>query len=142
MKSQKIYLLIPVITFFISLFFNAFRVFDQSKIVDYKSGVILLFGILSFLGGGILEFFTWTANVWFLLALLFLYKKKYLVAFLFSLLAFAISFSFAFWNEILVSENGRMGEVYSLEMGYFLWVISIFFTMCHSIYLKIKNWNS
>jgi hypothetical protein len=142
MKSQKIYLLIPLIIFFISLFFNAFRVVDQSKIVDYKSGLILLFGAISFLGGGILEFFIWTENVWFLLALLFLYKKEYLVAFLFSLLALVISLLFAFWKEILVSENGRMGEVYSLEMGYFLWLISISFTMISSIYLKIKYWNN
>ncbi|MBT2622777.1 hypothetical protein [Chryseobacterium sp. ISL-6] len=109
---------------------------------DYKSGLILLFGAISFLGGGILEFFIWTANLWFLLAILFLYKKEYFIAILFGLLASAISLSFISWKEILVSENGRMGEIYSLEIGYFLWLFSILFTTISSIYLKITVKNN
>lgn len=142
MIFRKNFLLIPLFIFFISLFFNAFKVVDLGKMTDYKSGLILLFGAISFLGGGILEFFIWTANFWFLLAILFLYKKEYFIAILFGLLASAISLSFISWKEILVSENGRMGEIYSLEIGYFLWLFSIFFTTISSIYLKITGKNN
>ncbi|MBK1897593.1 hypothetical protein [Chryseobacterium paridis] len=138
MKSHKIFLILPLLTFLISLFFTAFSVVDMGKTIDYKSGELLFFGSISFLGGGILEFFIWTANVWLLLAILFLYKKEYVIAILLSLLALIISLSFVFWNEILVSENGRMGEIYGLKTGYFLWVLSIFFMMGSSIYLRIK----
>lgn len=142
MIFRKNFLLIPLFIFFISLFFNAFKVVDLGKMTYYKSGLILLFGAISFLGGGILEFFIWTANFWFLLAILFLYKKEYFIAILFGLLASAISLSFISWKEILVSENGRMGEIYSLEIGYFLWLFSIFFTTISSIYLKITGKNN
>ena len=142
MIFRKNFLLIPLFIFFISLFFKAFKVVDLGKITDYKSGLILLFGAISFLGGGILEFFIWTANLWFLLAILFLYKKEYFIAILFGLLASAISLSFISWKEILVSENGRMGEKYSLEIGYFLWLFSILFTTISSIYLKITVKNN
>ncbi|WP_261511225.1 hypothetical protein [Chryseobacterium paludis] len=142
MIFRKNFLLIPLFIFFISLFFKAFKVVDLGKMTDYKSGLILLFGAISFLGGGILEFFIWTANLWFLLAILFLYKKEYFIAILFGLLASAISLSFISWKEILVSENGRMGEIYSLEIGYFLWLFSILFTTISSIYLKITVKNN
>ncbi len=44
-----------------------------------------------------------------------------------AVIAFLIAGTFFFWKEILAAENGRMGRIYSLEKGYFLWIASITF---------------
>ncbi|PRB04192.1 hypothetical protein CQ046_08180 [Chryseobacterium sp. MYb7] len=54
-------------------------------------------------------------------------------------IAFLIAGTFFFWKEILAAENGRMGRIYSLETGYFLWIASITFLILGSLYLSIKS---
>jgi len=54
-------------------------------------------------------------------------------------IAFLIAGTFFFWKGILAAENGRMGRIYSLEKGYFLWIASITFLIIGSLYLFIKS---
>jgi hypothetical protein len=50
-------ILISLIIFISSLFFTAFKVMEPKEIRDYHSLELLLVGSISFLGGGILEFY-------------------------------------------------------------------------------------
>jgi hypothetical protein len=131
--------LLSLLIFILSLFFNAFKVKDLGEIRDYKSIEVFLSGPISFLGGGIFEFLIWTANIWFFTSILCIYRKYYLSAILTGFIGLCISGSFLFWKEILAAENGRMGEIYSFEAGYFLWIISILLIFFFSVYLKINN---
>jgi hypothetical protein len=132
-------ILISLSIFILSLFFDAFKVEDMGKIKNYSSFEVLLIGPISFLGGGIFEFFIWTANIWFLISLFSVFMKKYLISILSGLIAFLIAGTFIFYKEILAAENGRMAEITSLNMGYFLWMTSILFVAFSSVYLKIEE---
>lgn len=109
------------------------------EIKDYKSWETFLIGPISFLGGGLFEFLVWTANIWFFISVIFCYKKYFVISALLAAIAFLIAETFFFWKEILVAENGRMGRIYSLETGYFLWIASIIFLTAGSLYLFIKS---
>lgn len=132
-------ILITLIIFICSLFFTAFKVMEPKEIRDYHSLELLLVGSISFLGGGILEFFIWSANIWFILSLTFAFFNKFFISIITGISALCISGSFIFWNTVLVSESGREAEIYSFEMGYFLWLASILFLTISSVYFKIKN---
>lgn len=56
------YQILIFICFIISLFFNTLTVQDCDEIKNYKEIDLFLFGLLSFLGGGILKFLIWMAN--------------------------------------------------------------------------------
>lgn len=71
-------ILITLIVFISSLFFTAFKVTEPKEIRDYHSLELLLVGSISFLGGGILEFFIWSANIWFILSLTFAFFNNFL----------------------------------------------------------------
>jgi len=130
-------ILISLLIFILSLFFNAFKVKDMGQIKDYSSLEVFLIGPISFLGGGIFEFFIWTANIWLLISLFCVFRRHYFISIISGLIAFLISGTFIFYKEILVSESGRMADIYSLEIGYYLWLTSIVFIIFSSIYLKI-----
>lgn len=131
--------LISLLIFLISLFFNAFKVIEPKEIRDYHSLELLLVGGISFLGGGIFEFFVWTANIWFLISISSSFAKSFFISIITGIIAFSIAFSFMLWDEVLVSESGREARIYSLEIGYFLWLTSILFITFSSIYLKMKK---
>ncbi|SIQ74231.1 hypothetical protein SAMN05880574_12325 [Chryseobacterium sp. RU37D] len=132
-------ILISLLIFIISLFFGAFQVKDMGKITEYPSINVFLIGPIGFLGGGIFEFFVWTANIWLFIAIISLFKKKFLASVIMGIIALSVSGSFMLWKEILVSESGRTAKIYSWETGYFLWLISMICIVFSSVYLKIKN---
>ncbi|WP_228409968.1 hypothetical protein [Chryseobacterium viscerum] len=111
----------------------------MGAIKDYKSFEVFLMGPISFLGGGLFEFLVWTANGWFFISAVFCYKRYFSVSIILGLIAFLTASSFFFWKEILAAENGRMGRIYSLETGYFLWITSILFLTVGSVYSIIKS---
>lgn len=129
--------LISLLIFILSLFFNSFKVKDMGQIKDYSSLEVFLIGSISFLGGAGKEFFTWTANIWLLISLFCVFRRYYFISIISGLIAFLISGTFIFYKEILAAENGRMADIYSLEIGYYLWLTSILFITFSSIYLKI-----
>lgn len=132
-------ILITLIIFISSLFFTAFKVMEPKEIRDYHSLELLLVGSISFLVGGILEFFIWSANIWFLMSLIFAFFNKFFISIITGIIALGISGSFILWNTVLVSESGREAEIYSFEMGYFLWLASILFLTIFSTYRIIKD---
>lgn len=136
---KNILALINLLIFIASLFFTAFKVTESKEIRDFSSFELLLIGGISFLGGGILEFFIWSANIWFFISIACFFFEKFFASIVTGIIALLISVSFLFWNSILVSESGREAPIYSLEIGYFLWLASILFIMCSSVYLRIKN---
>ncbi|KUJ50958.1 hypothetical protein [Chryseobacterium sp. JAH] len=138
MDINKKVIVFNLIIFVSSLFFTAFTVVDLGKSENYKSILIFLFGIISFLGGGILEFFVWSANIWFFVSIFFFFKKKYSLSITFSTIATITALSFIFWNNILISENGRKGIINTLEAGYFLWIAAFLSLLISGVYLKIK----
>ncbi|WP_288459216.1 hypothetical protein [uncultured Chryseobacterium sp.] len=139
MKIKNKSALLSIIIFLISLFFTAFQVKDLGEIKSYSSGELLIVGPLIFLGGGIMEFLVWTANVWFLLSVFYSFRKKYLLSLVFGFISSSCSVSFIFWHNVLASENGRTAEIISLEKGYFLWFFSILCITFSSLYLKVTQ---
>lgn len=131
--------LISLLIFSSSLFFKAFKVIELKEIKDYHSLELLLVGSISFLGGGILEFFIWSANIWLFISLACCFFNKFFISIITGVIALCISGSFMLWNTVLVSESGREAEIYSLEIGYFLWVASILFITVFSIFRIIKD---
>ncbi len=132
-------IIISLLIYILSLFFNAFTVIEAKKIRDYSSFELLMVGGISFLGGGIFEFFIWSANIWFFVAIICLFFKKFVASIIMGIIVLSISGSFIFWKTVLVSESGREANIYSLETGYFLWLTSILFLLFSSIHLRIKN---
>lgn len=132
-------IVINLLIYIISLFFNAFTVIEAKEIRNYSSFELLLVGGISFLGGGILECFIWSANIWFFAAITCSFFKKFVASIIMGIISLSISGSFMFWKTVLVSESGREANIYSLETGYFLWLTSILFLIFSSIYLRIKK---
>lgn len=132
-------IIISLLIYILSLFCNAFKVIQTKEIRDYSSFELLLVGGISFLGGGILECFIWSANIWFFLAISCLFFRRFIASIIIGIIALLISGSFMFWKTVLVSESGREANIYSLETGYFLWLTSILLLIFSSIYLRIKN---
>jgi hypothetical protein len=108
---------VSLILFIISLTLTAINYEDYDGLKSYSSISVFLFGSISILGGGLFEWLIWLANPIYFIALLLLLKRKRL-SIIFSMFATMIAFSFATWNELLVSESGRMAKIESLGMGY------------------------
>ena len=131
--------ILSILIYIISVSQIAFKTGYMGEIRIYYSYEVLLVGGISFLGGGIPETFVWSANFWYLLSLFFTKNKKYKEAIIFSLIATLISISFMLWKEVLWSESGSTASILSLEIGYFLWVISMIILLVNSILLFYKK---
>ncbi|TKC65203.1 hypothetical protein FBD94_01195 [Pedobacter hiemivivus] len=147
-SNQKKYLrltivLFPALVFAISLTQDGFS-YQYIDVERPKSYSLLLMGGIAFIGGGLFETLIWIANPIALIAIIrFLIESSAVVkteailktaipkpkpsSYWLSALAAVIAWSFSLWNEVLAAESGSMGEILSLEPGYWLWVSS--FTM-------------
>ena len=122
-KSPKIYVIVSLVIFTVSLTQTAI---SSSEFEDKTlSGIAtLVMGGLSVLGGGILEWLIWLANPLYFFSL-YLFLKSKNKAKIYSLLSTTIALSFVTWNKILVAESGKLGNIDSLGLGYWLWVSSL-----------------
>ena len=132
-KIKTYILLISLTVFVVSLTQTAltYNDFDGQKI--HSSVSLLLMGGLAILGGGLLEWLIWLANPLYFLAIIFLFKsnktsKKVSIA------ATILALSFTTWKEILAAENGRTATIESLNLGYWLWVLSLTILSIGTIY--------
>ena len=132
--------LLPALVFTASLTQKAFSYqYIQVEVTDGL--LLLLMGGIAWIGGGLLETLVWMANPIALIALIrFFRESSSLVkiepvlktvipnprprSYWISAIAAAIAWSFSLWNEVLAAESGSMGEILSLEPGYWLWVSS------------------
>ena len=139
LKAIKILTIIISLTvFFISLTKNAV-VINYIEIKTVPSLDYFLMGSIAFLGGGMLEQIIWFANPLSLVSIYLLAVNKK-SAIKFSLSALFLAVSFSTWKEILGAESGVTAKITSLEMGYFLWVLSILIlTIGIFIYFKIAD---
>ncbi|MBL0065623.1 MAG: hypothetical protein IPP38_11555 [Bacteroidetes bacterium] len=90
-------------------------------------------GGLAILGGGLLEWLIWLANPVYIFALIFFYKSNK-TSKLVSIIATILALSFTTWKEILAAENGRTATIESLNLGYWLWVLSLTLLSIRTIY--------
>lgn len=121
---QKIIITISLVLFILSLTQPAITYRDYDGQGTFSSLFLILIGGIGWLGGGLPEFFIWLSNpLYFVSLLLLLLKKK--IAIKASIIATALSFSFVFWDEILISESGRNAKIIALKSGYGLWFASI-----------------
>ena len=118
MKKLKIaFLSASIIIFGISLFQDCFCTNDC--INSFFALTTGIFGII--VGGANL---CWLANPLLLVSWIFFYFNPK-VSFVFSLIAFLISFMFIFSTEVAIDEAGTPRQIQNLESGYWLWIFSI-----------------
>jgi hypothetical protein len=125
--------LISLTVFIVSLTQTAltYNDFDGQKI--HSSLSLLFMGGLAILGGGLLEWFIWLANPLYVLALIFFFKSNK-TSKVVSITATILALSFTTWKEILAAENGRTATIESLNLGYWLWVLSLTILSIGTIY--------
>lgn len=147
-KTNKIKIVLVLIVLFVfafSLTQDAFIVEEIKGNVTFPSLNLLLGGALAILCGATFEWMIWWANPICLFAIiLFLYNDNNLrLALLLNLTALFLSGLFYTWREIMISESGSMAKIISFEIGYFIWVASIFlllvFQLIYYYFSKLKT---
>jgi hypothetical protein len=123
-RIKSITINVSLLLFFISLTQNAVKIYYHGESQDSSSISYLLTGSIAFFGGGLLEEIIWLANPLCLYAIIMLQRKDR-KAIVLSCIALLLAISFSFWTEILGSESGSLAKILSLELGYFLWLLSI-----------------
>lgn len=123
-KIKTYVILISLAIFIVSLTQTALTYNDFDGQKTHSSLSLLFMGGLAILGGGLLEWVIWFANPLYFLAIIFLLKsnktsKKVSIG------AAILALSFTTWKEILAAENGRTATIESLNLGYWLWVLSL-----------------
>ncbi|PXV68808.1 hypothetical protein CLV62_10172 [Dysgonomonas alginatilytica] len=137
-KTKLCIILLSLIVFIASLTQTAFTYDDYDGVKTHSSISLLIMGGIVVVGGGLLEWFIWLANPLYLFGLFYFYtNNRKCIYFLVS--ASILSLSFTTWNEILAAENGRLATIKSLELGYWLWVISILVSTIAIAIFKIRH---
>ena len=139
-KIRNYILVLSLTVYIISLTQNAitYNDFDGQKT---DSSILLLFmGGLAIFGGGFFEWFIWLANPLYFIGL-FLFFKTRKKSIYFSATATILALSFTTWKEILAAENGRVAKIETLNLGYWLWTISLTLLTIGTIYYftRMKN---
>lgn len=107
-----------ILIYGISLFQNCFC---TSNCVN--SFFAVLFGFLLTSSG--IANLCWLANPLVFASWIFFYKNTK-TSFTLSMLASALSLMFIFTTEVVVNEGGSPSQIKRLEIGYWLWLLSIF----------------
>jgi uncharacterized membrane protein len=137
-KIKTFTIILSLTTFIISLTQNAVTI-DYLGIKSVPALDYFLMGSTAFLGGGLLEEIIWFANPLSLLAIALLAKNER-SAISTSVIALILSLAFSTWKEILGAESGTMAKIISLDLGYYLWLLSIaLLTIGTLMYFKIEN---
>lgn len=95
--------------------------------------IIGFFGNIFFMGFHSFAIFTWLANPLLIISWIVLKKNKKLSLTL-SILAFLLSFSFLFFNKILVNESGNLSTIKEYKIGYWFWLSSSLIMMIGNLY--------
>ncbi len=128
---------VPSIIFLTSLTQVAFTNEASEGIAVNQSYFVFLGGPFIILGGATFEWLTWMANPLALFAIIFFLtttRAKNLSSpsfipndwiFISSIAAALTAWQFSLWKEVMKSESGAMGDILSLNAGYWLWATSI-----------------
>lgn len=129
---------VSVLLFAFSLTQTAFHYSDYDGNKAMSSLEAFFAGSVAILGGGLMEWLTWLANPFYVIAVIFfIFKKRAAVSL--SAIAASIAFSFMFWNNILASESGRTAGISGLSTGYYLWLLSLLLLAVGSSYFFKKQ---
>jgi len=126
----KVFLLISIIIFIVSLTQNAYCTSNSISCGDSPGWLVLSVGILGVVFGG--ACLTWLANPFILLSWIIFKKVKY--SFIFSLLAFIFSGSFLFFDKIISDEAGNYSKIIHYHTGYWLWFSSMIVMLIGNIF--------
>ena len=122
---QKYTIYISLIILGISLSQPAFYIDKEENPAAWANSLILFFFGWTFpFGGGITGFLFWCANPIYILSIILIIGKKNFGIIL-SIIASIIAFSFSLMDEIVASSSGSLYKITSLELGYKLWLTSI-----------------
>lgn len=132
-NKSNIFEVASVALYVISCFLPCFHIEDKENI--YDGFFLLLLGWAGvFIHGDIrIHFIAWYANVLYFMALL-LYKYK--VSILLSCLAFMVSLLFIGCPYVVIDEAGHISHITKLDIGYIIWIISIFLLFISKIKIK------
>ena len=122
--QKKSLIILSLLIFIISLSKTAFSTNGYNGIRNAPSIAIFVNGSLAVLGGGFHEWLIWLANPIYFTAIYFFIKDKKKSKHLI-LIALIIGLSFTQWKEILGDAAGNINPIVSLEIGYWLWIISM-----------------
>ena len=134
MKQMKIFFLISVILFVVSLTQKTFCI----------DGVCEARGILNLFTGWLGVIYTkggsnaWLANPLLILSWFFLTRRPKL-ALTFSLLAFFFALRFYFQETIIKNEAGMIGKITNYKSGYWFWLSSIVVVVLATFFLIFKG---
>lgn len=93
---------------------------------EHPSTVFLFFlGWIGFLGDYLTGTILWMANPLYILSILLCCTGKRITAFILSLIASILAFSFSLFDGAMVSKTETYAKIISLETGYWLWLGSI-----------------
>ena len=106
---------------------------------SFSAVSMLLMGTIAILGGGILEWFIWLANPFYLLSIYYFYRKNAVRSLGYSLISTFLAMLFLSWKQILISESGSMGNILFLKAGYYLWLIGIVMMAAISFYHYLQE---
>lgn len=118
-KINTVILSSSILIYIISLSQNCFCTSHCAN-----SFLALIFGFFGIATGG-LGNLCWIANPLLFMSWVVFYKDLK-SSFIFSLFASLLSFLFLFATEVAVDEAGSPRKIQSLEIGYWLWLSSIF----------------
>ena len=122
MKQKKIFVIISIFIFLISLTQKAFYV-DNEFENSISSIFCLLMGWLGMAGFGA-SCFVWLANPLLFISWGLILKNKK-IALRFSLAACIFSISFLLFKRVLIDEAGSYSKIISYGSGYWLWISSM-----------------
>lgn len=138
LKHLRIFVVVlPLTIFLASLTQVAFTSEGAEEIARNQSYLLLIAGPFIILGGATLEWLTWMANPLALFAMIsFLTTtsakkisspnfKPNDRSLKLSISATITAWQFSLWKEVMKSESGSMGDILSLNAGYWLWATSI-----------------
>ncbi len=129
-KKYNFYFIISLSLFLLSL---TQETFCTSSSCHKSSGglsvlIMGLIGNIFLMGISSTAIFTWIANP--LLFLSWITKKSNMKQSLtFSIFSFIFSFSFLFFDKIMMDESGSLRKIHGYRIGYFLWLLSTFTMM-------------
>lgn len=133
---------LSLIIFIISLFNNAILYSDnQGNIHNTSAWVCLSFGWMSIFAGGVLETIVWSANIFYFISVVITLisktQKKQLVTIL-SAISLFLSLSYIFQSIHYEGDNGIF-LILKLDIGYWLWILSIAIMSFVNIYYYYKT---
>ena len=122
-RINNLFILISIFLYIITCFLPCFHVEGKNNIYDGYF-VLLLGWIGVFIHDDIMFYYlAWYANIFYFTSLLL---HKHNISILFAGLALIFSFFFIGCPYIIVDEAGHISSIVKMDIGYIIWIISIF----------------